>query len=206
MVYVRKEARACPNVFKASSQSITKYNTTTSKQQISYLAQFNDSKIETPKALLPDPKWVSYIVNKFRQNREVIFSPNRPKQTQKVKIPKTNEISKWKKIVFHDSEKLPTLSLVLQLDQLGLCSILTLIGDCLCEEEEVFTDHVGCWIYALLCCLDDLIDSSMQASLRSIMKHLATIRASLKSPSDPLASETSLIISIISIHFKQGDV
>eukprot|EP00299_Pterocystis_sp_00344_P017558 c8796_g1_i1.p1 GENE.c8796_g1_i1~~c8796_g1_i1.p1 ORF type:complete len:232 (+),score=43.37 c8796_g1_i1:40-735(+) len=172
LAFVRREAKACPSVVTSKTPLHSEAN------RESYLAKFSSTETHTSEALLPSPEWTNRFITHFRTSRQklqqVIQSIAGP--ITQPSIPPMSDITAWRRILF-SSQLTPTTSILARLDQVAVCTLLTLISDSFSEGEQTLNRHSAMWTFGLLCHLDDVIGRDVQASLRAIMRHCATVRA-----------------------------
>eukprot|EP00040_Diaphanoeca_grandis_P025408 m.140719 g.140719 ORF g.140719 m.140719 type:complete len:132 (+) comp30135_c0_seq1:208-603(+) len=109
----------------------------------------------------------------------------------------------------------PMLQIMLHLQQTQVKALLELHLEWLSVTPLSFTDLQGSWLYALLSCLDRLLDGDTTACLRNICKQCSVLviqdeaAQTLNNGTQPLAGDAAglhLFITIVSYYFGQSDL
>lgn len=112
-------------------------------------------------------------------------------------LPATTDIDGWKEVV---RSRAPFLSSVLRLRQQEIRAILKLHRRWLEDDGVPLSPAQARWIYALLGCLDRLIDAETAACLRGLCRGTALA-------ADPAASAAAqVILTLVAVYFGQHDL
>lgn len=111
----------------------------------------------------------------------------------------------------------PTVSLLLQLDQVMVRRVLAHLTHYVTDEKFSVEGQRATWIYSLLARLDRPIHRDDAVVLYSLLKQLTVVRALIKLPGDAMDAEQitdsverlsistiNVLIAIVGIYFEQG--
>ncbi|XP_071499075.1 gem-associated protein 2-like [Diadema antillarum] len=98
----------------------------------------------------------------------------------------------------------PLITIISSLDQAMVQKLLEYHVEWL--ETVGFSIAQGCWLFALLSCLEKPLLADSTATIRTLSRHCATLRAVLESTNDDNLPPLNLLISIIARYFDQTDL
>jgi survival of motor neuron protein-interacting protein 1 len=144
------------------------------------------------------------------------------KETIRVKpdqeVPSQDDVEGWCRLCFgrlqpHRQDSVggesvggmqPVLGTLVQMDQPTVLAVLEYHINWL--QATGFSQHQGCWFYALLVCLEKPLCPEGCSLLRMLARLCSHLRASLDSPEDLLLAPLNLLICLISHYFEQMDL
>uniref|UniRef100_A0A1A7XW40 Gem-associated protein 2 n=1 Tax=Iconisemion striatum TaxID=60296 RepID=A0A1A7XW40_9TELE len=98
----------------------------------------------------------------------------------------------------------PFLSIVSRLNQ----STVLLLLDVLISwfEEREFVPQLGCWLYALLACLEKPLLPEAHSSIRQLARRCAQLRSTLDCQENENLPALNLLICLVARYFEQSDL
>lgn len=188
---VRKEAAALPDVFSTATRV---------PERTSHVIPLTISLAPTPDHLRPCETWVEEQLATFRELQSQIFK--HPAQSGgdsgESGVPK--DTAGWKRLFLSTTRDL-VLSALSTADYNAIACALRAFDERLQDDGR---DAKTKWLYALLVRISPPLDGSTAATMRSILRKLTYARLNVASTESPELGSLNLLISIISIHFKQG--
>lgn len=98
----------------------------------------------------------------------------------------------------------PFLSIVSRLNQ---STVLTVLEFLICWfEEHEFIPQLGCWLYALLACLEKPLLPEAHSAIRQLARRCAQLRSTLESQEDEKLPPLNLLICLVARYFEQNDL
>ncbi|KAG7510355.1 gem-associated protein 2 [Solea senegalensis] len=184
-----------------------------------------------PTGLCPSLSWQQQQVGNFSELRQRI-TKNRihwSSQTldDNVQMPKLTDEVGWKRFclgekVYMDTSSCdteveakpgldyskvgfpPFLTIVSRLNQTTVLMVLEiLIG---WFEEREFVPQLGCWLYALLACLEKPLLPEAHSCIRQLARRCAQLRSTLESQEDEKLPALNLLICLVARYFEQNDL
>ncbi|XP_044022503.1 gem-associated protein 2 isoform X3 [Siniperca chuatsi] len=98
----------------------------------------------------------------------------------------------------------PFLSIVSRLNQSTVLMVLEILISWF--EEREFVPQLGCWLYALLACLEKPLLPEAHSSIRQLARRCAQIRSKLESQEDEHLPALNLLICLVARYFEQNDL
>lgn len=98
----------------------------------------------------------------------------------------------------------PFLSVVSRMNQMTVIAVLEHLFAWF--QESGFVTELGCWLFALLTCLEKPLLPEAHALLRQLARACAALRASLDSLEDERLSALNLLICLVARYFGQTDL
>ncbi|XP_022103933.1 gem-associated protein 2-like isoform X2 [Acanthaster planci] len=98
----------------------------------------------------------------------------------------------------------PLLSIVSAMEQPTVCQLLEYHIEWL--NHLGFSVSQGCWLFALLACLEKPLLPEAASMLRTLARHCSAIRASLETKEDQRLAPLNLLISLVARYFDQSDL
>lgn len=186
---VREEAAALPHVF------------TTPKQvppQVSHVIPRTISLAPAPDHLLPCETWVREQLEAFRRLQAQVQNQNQSNgDTAAPKDP-----AGWKRLFASTRE--PNLVILGGADYNGVACALRAVDESLYGTDGEKYYYYTKWLYALLVHIAPPLDGNTAATMRSVLRKLTYARLNVASTASSELGALNLLISIMSIHFKQG--
>lgn len=102
--------------------------------------------------------------------------------------------------------QLPTLTLMIQLDEVAIARILKLHIKWAQSPSVIWETTRLQWLFALLLCLDLPIDASMQAELFELQKLCKTVRATADTLEDDILAGVNTVVTVLEKVFSQVEV
>ncbi|XP_037550470.1 gem-associated protein 2 [Nematolebias whitei] len=98
----------------------------------------------------------------------------------------------------------PFLSIVSRLNQSTVLMLLEILISWF--EEREFVPQLGCWLYALLVCLEKPLLPEAHSSIRQLARRCAQLRSTLDSQEDEKLPALNLLICLVARYFEQTDL
>lgn len=220
---VQLEASMCPDVVVAQIDP----KKLTHKQTVNASVQ---NCRAAPKGFSPSLSWQQKQVSNFSEVRQSI-SRNRKhwvSQTldDNVLMPKVTDEEGWRLFCLgnrvcsctssnKDAEPSPELdynqvgfppflSIVSRLNQSTVLVVLEILITWF--EGEDFVPQLGCWLYALLACLEKPLIPEAHSSIRQLARRCAQLRSTLESQDDEKLPALNLLICLVARYFEQSDL
>ncbi|XP_051163433.1 gem-associated protein 2 [Leptopilina boulardi] len=172
---------------------------------------------EAPAFLGPSLEWQKCQVDDFSKIRLYIARIRDEIQTCKrkwkppaMKLPNVGEEKEWIKFLCDNNDEgreilLPTLNVVLAINQPTIENVLEYLVD-LVVEEKIIQFNVGRWIYVFLVALELPVNPDICSCLRSLARICSIIRANKKTPDESEVNTLNLMICLVARYFRQLDL
>ncbi|XP_028995288.1 gem-associated protein 2 [Betta splendens] len=180
-----------------------------------------------PVGFCPSLSWQQQQVGNFSDVRQSIMKNRKHWSSQtlddNVLMPKPTDEEGWKRFCLGEKVYLgnlssdteseldftkvgfpPFLSIVSRLNQSTVMIVLELLISWF--EEKEFIPQLGCWLYALLACLEKPLLPEAHSSIRQLARRCAQLRSSLQSQEDEKLPALNLLICLVARYFEQNDL
>ncbi|XP_041827826.1 gem-associated protein 2 [Melanotaenia boesemani] len=184
-----------------------------------------------PVGFSPSLSWQQQQVSNFSEVRQSITKNRQHWSTQtlddNVKMPRLTDEEGWKRFclgerVYQGSSSCltdsdqdpaldyskvgfpPFLSIVSRLNQSTVLTVLDILINWF--EEQEFVPQLGCWLYALLACLEKPLLPEAHSSIRQLARRCAQLRSTLDSQEDEKLPALNLLICLVARYFEQNDL
>uniref|UniRef100_A0A3P9HX97 Gem-associated protein 2 n=1 Tax=Oryzias latipes TaxID=8090 RepID=A0A3P9HX97_ORYLA len=98
----------------------------------------------------------------------------------------------------------PFLTIVCRLNQSTALMVLDVLISWF--EEHELVPQLGCWLYALLACLEKPLLPEAHSSIRQLARRCAQLRSTLESQDDDRLAHLNLLICLAARYFEQNDL
>lgn len=219
---VQLEASMCPDVVvaKIDPKKLTHKQTVNASVSSCHVA---------PKGFSPSLSWQQKQVSNFSDVRQSITKNRKHWNSQSlddnVLMPKVTDEEGWRsfclgaRVCFGSSctDRIPSpeldysqvgfpplLSIVSKLNQSTVLVVLEILISWF--EERDFAPQLGCWLYALLACLEKPLIPEAHSSIRQLARRCAQLRSTLECQDDEKLPPLNLLICLVARYFEQSDL
>lgn len=193
---VRRQAAALPDVFSTATKSVPESNNTPR------VIPLTISLAPTPDHLRPCETWVEQQLGAFRQLQNQLASRTQSNNNGNSNSTIPKDTDGWERLFSSSS-----LETEIDVNILGAADFNAVAAALRAFDESLPDDGGNAhtkWLYALLSRITPPLDGNTAATMRSILRKLTYARLNVPSADSTELGSLNLLISIISIHFKQG--
>ncbi|XP_008315000.1 gem-associated protein 2 [Cynoglossus semilaevis] len=98
----------------------------------------------------------------------------------------------------------PFLSIVSRLNQTTVLMLLEILTSWFTDKD--FIPQLGCWLFALLACLEKPLIPEAHSCIRQLSRRCAQLRSALESKDDEKLPALNLLICLVARYFEQNDL
>ncbi|XP_044022502.1 gem-associated protein 2 isoform X2 [Siniperca chuatsi] len=169
-----------------------------------------------PVGFSPSLSWQQQQVSNFSDVRQNITKNRKHWSSQtlddNVLMPKQTDEEGWKRFCLGETVYLGTSSCqtdakpepALDYSKSTVLMVLEILISWF--EEREFVPQLGCWLYALLACLEKPLLPEAHSSIRQLARRCAQIRSKLESQEDEHLPALNLLICLVARYFEQNDL
>uniref|UniRef100_A0A1A8JZM1 Gem-associated protein 2 n=1 Tax=Nothobranchius kuhntae TaxID=321403 RepID=A0A1A8JZM1_NOTKU len=184
-----------------------------------------------PQGFSPSLRWQQQQVSNFSDVRQSITKNRQHWRSQilddNVQMPRLTDEEGWKRFclgenVYQGTSSGPTdahqepaldygkmgfppfLSIVSRLNQSTVLMLLDVLISWF--EEREFVPQLGCWLYALLACLEKPLLPEAHSSIRQLARRCAQLRSTLDCQENENLPALNLLICLVARYFEQSDL
>mmetsp|Transcript_28797 Transcript_28797/g.81115 ORF Transcript_28797/g.81115 Transcript_28797/m.81115 type:complete len:290 (-) Transcript_28797:757-1626(-) len=229
---VRYEASHIPAVVRVEPSAAV-LKKAAARQQAQLLPKGTDIPATLPE-LLPKPRWVQAFAAEFSGLREGLDTEALPASCRAVQPPPgqpaLGDIEAWEAHVLgsdwdpsptgdgnredsplYEAEAsrggghLPTPACLLSMDQVTVSGLLEALLERCTGLADAPPHRLALWIFAMAARLEKPLTAGMEASMRALVRHAATLRAAMDSPADPRLPRVNLLAALAGGYFRQDE-
>uniref|UniRef100_A0A3B3I8C4 Gem-associated protein 2 n=1 Tax=Oryzias latipes TaxID=8090 RepID=A0A3B3I8C4_ORYLA len=160
-----------------------------------------------PVGFSPSLHWQQQQVSNFSDVRRSITKNRKHWSSQtldnNVRMPNLTDEEGWKKFCLGEVGFPPFLTIVCRLNQSTALMVLDVLISWF--EEHELVPQLGCWLYALLACLEKPLLPEAHSSIRQLARRCAQLRSTLESQDDDRLAHLNLLICLAA-YFEQNDL
>lgn len=227
---VRSEARNTPDVV------VAHFDRETFKRKQTVVVSNSTGFSPAPRGFAPSMLWQGQQAAAFSEIRQRLATTTARivgERTEKMELPRYKDEESWCQFCFgrafldrlrarqgrppvdDEEEEIcegltittpvpPLISMISSLDQAMVQKLLEYQIEWL--ETLGFSVAQGCWIFALLAYIEKPLLADSTATIRTLSRHCATLRAAMDSNTEEDLAPLNLLISIIARYFDQTDL
>lgn len=201
---VRHEAASLPDVV-TSSIDPRAYDA----HRTQWAPPAEDDIPQAPDFARPSEQWVVQLLHDFAGVRADLQRAEAEQSFERVSVPSEGDHGSWRTFCFGGEAagappRQPTMPVLMAIDQVQ-CTLLLKWHSDWAAASRGLTQTSATWLYALTARLERPLTQGAMASLRSLLRHCARLRAGVKDPNDPLLANLNILIAITGGFFGQDE-